>query len=107
MANHRIQSAGRAVDFSCHNHWFQTDLARGYQHGSHPTRGSVFTNALVSGGNGYTLWLEYVRNHRTGEDGYFWFMWYDQSGFPTIPLSGVFTRDDLAEMSKRIAEFVP
>lgn len=34
-------------------------------------------------------------------------MWYDPNGVPTIPLSGVFTKDDLQEMVSLLAGFVP
>jgi hypothetical protein len=59
----------------------------------------------VSNG-GYSLWLEYVEDHKYGDWEGFWMMWYDGRGAPTIPLSGVFDLDQLREMNSRLASFI-
>jgi len=37
----------------------------------------------------------------------YWFMHYNQTGMPTIPLSAIFGKADLEEMSRLIASLVP
>ena len=90
--------------FTCRNRQFQTDLTKGKPHGTAPARGSVFDVPLVSNG-GYTLWLEYVENHKHGGNA-FWLMWYDARGVPTIPLSGVADLDQLRSMNSQLASFI-
>ncbi len=105
--DHRIVAPGGGpVDYSCENRRYKTNLKKGFSHGSlAATLGSVFTDALINTGD-YSLWLEHVVETDTEEEIY-WLMWYDRDGKPTIPLSGVFGRDDLEQMVGRLAKFVP
>jgi hypothetical protein len=59
--------------------------------------GSVLGRPLVDHGE-YTLWLEYVVNKKD-KDEFYWLMWY-KSGVPTIPMSGVLSKNDLSEILK-------
>jgi hypothetical protein len=34
-------------------------------------------------------------------------MWYDSGGVPTIPMSGVLSREDIASMGDLLASLVP
>ena len=56
--------------------------------------------------HGYSLWLEHVEEISTKDEVY-WLMWYDGNGMPTIPMSGIFDKDELSEMTKQLASFVP
>lgn len=104
-ADHRLtDTAGNPLDYSCGNRRYRTNTAKGFPHGTCSTRGSVLKDPLVS--HGYSLWLEHVEEIDTGDEVY-WLMWYDQHGKPTIPMSGILDRDELAEMSKQLAGFVP
>jgi hypothetical protein len=107
MSDRRNQTpSGQPVDFSCHNYRFETDTSRGCAHDACPTLGSVFPHAVLSV-NGWSLWLEYVLDHREHDRDWFWLMWYSPAGMPTIPLSGVFRKGDIAEIVKRLGEFIP
>jgi hypothetical protein len=55
--------------------------------------------------NGWSLWLEHVIDKQNGNE-MFWLMWYDPSGKPMIPMSGVFSRNDFEQMVGRLARFV-
>ena len=92
--------------YTCRNSRFQTDLSRpgSKPHGIGNALGSVFDAPLVNNG-GYTLWLEYVEDHKSG-DKCFWLMWYDGRGAPTIPASGVFNEDQLKSMNGQLASFI-
>jgi len=105
MPDHRIIQNGQPISFTCENRRFMTNIARGSAHGAAPARGSVFPNSLINHG-GYTLWLEHVVE-KEGVPDLFWLMWYDPAGIPTIPLSGIFDRNDLREMLGQLANFVP
>jgi hypothetical protein len=96
---------GDRLAFTCQNRRFQTNIHIGYQHGEGTEKGSVFEVPLVNN-DGYTLWLEHVEEIAT-RNRYYWFMWYDQSGKPMIPMSGVFDKDELVEMARNFASFVP
>jgi hypothetical protein len=78
-------------------------------HGSCPTRGSVTGEPLIQTADGFTLWLEHVESTDVGQGGdqLYWLMWYAQNGIPTIPLSGVFDRDQLTEMVQQLMRFIP
>ena len=106
MANdHRlIDSSGVRIPFSCGNRRYRTNVNKGVQHGGSSTRGSVFQGPLIN--HGYSLWLEHVEEIETGDEIY-WLMWYDNNGFPTIPMSGIFDKDELSEMTRQLASFVP
>lgn len=90
--------------YTCRNSRFQTDLTRGKPHGAAQARGSVFNAPLVNNG-GYSLWLEYVEDHKFGGN-MFWLMWYDGNGAPTIPASGVFDETQLRDMNSQLATFI-
>ena len=92
--------------YTCRNSRFQTDLLNkhGKPHGQGNAVGSVFDAPLVSNG-GYSLWLEYVEDHKYGGS-MFWLMWYDGNGAPTIPASGVFDLDQLRSMNSQLAAFI-
>jgi hypothetical protein len=106
--DHRITHAGLKLDFSCTNACFRTNVKKGQAHGSCPTKGSVFGGPLVHQANGgFSLWLEHVENIESGDEMY-WLMWYDAKGFPTMPMSGVFDRDDIKKMVALLStEFLP
>jgi hypothetical protein len=99
-AQHRLN--GQA--YTCKNVRFWTDTSKGKPHGPGQASGSVFDQPLVSGG-GFSLWREHVVDRDGGWEP-FWLMWYDANGDPTIPLSGVFDRDQLREMVSRLASFI-
>ena len=106
--DHRIEQNGQRVDYTCENRRFRTDIAKGQSHGQHPTRGSVFAEPLA-GGQGpdeYSLWLEHVISTDDPDDECYWLMWYC-NGSPTIPLSGILHRDDIANMQRLFAAFIP
>ena len=98
-------ATGNPVNYSCGNSRYRTNLSKGLAHGNSPTLGSVFDAPLVDH-SGYTLWLEHVVDIQSGEEVY-WLMWYDPDGVPTIPMSGILNKEELAEMSKQLTSFVP
>lgn len=98
-------SPGNSVPFSCGNTRFCTNIAVGKLHGMSATRGSVLDSPHVDH-NGASLWLEHVEEIGTGKS-FYWLMWYDNSASPTIPLSSIFDKSELAEMAKQLVQFVP
>jgi hypothetical protein len=103
--DHRIEDHGRRLDYTCENVKFKTDTHRGHPHRAGQAHcGNVFNEPLAEH-DGYSLWLEHVV-HKENHDQCYWLMWY-RDGRPTIPLSGVFWRDDIANMSRLLASFVP
>lgn len=107
--DHRITSAsGQRLDFSCTNAYFRTNVEIGKDHGNCATKGSVFSTPLViQAQGGFSLWLEHVENIASGDQMY-WLMWYDGNGFPTMPMSGVFDREDIKKMVALLStEFLP
>jgi hypothetical protein len=100
-------SNGSPLNFTCENGRFKTNLEKGVSHGPSQAMGSVFPTPLVLvSHSSYTLWLEHVVEKETGDECY-WLMWYDASGKPTIPMSGIFHKDQLADMTRQLASFVP
>jgi hypothetical protein len=97
---HRLEGQ----QFTCSNHGFQTNTAKGERHGPRKAAGSVFGQPLVSS-NGYTLWLEHVTEKKTGKET-FWLMWYDPKGSPTIPASSVISEDQVEELKRRLSTFI-
>jgi hypothetical protein len=92
-----------AKKWVCENRRYRTNTRKGASHGRYSkVRGSVFPGPLAKG-DGYTLWLEHVTAKDDGSD-CFWFMWYDETGRPTIPLSGVLTTDGLRRVVKSLAK---
>ncbi len=77
----------------------------GKPHGQSLVLGSVFDRELVSD-NGSTLWLEHVESIPDGAKTY-WLMWYDPTGMPTIPLSGALDKEQIQEMARQLASFLP
>ncbi len=107
-ARHRIVVNGEPQDFSCFNRRFQTDISRGFAHGWSQTRGSVVEGPLAGQQGEYSLWLEHVANRDDpAETDIYWLMWYDPEGNPTIPLSGILHREELADMVRGLMAFVP
>jgi len=102
----RIGAPGNPVEFSCRNKRFQTNIDRGFAHRPSQTRGSAIPDPLVEN-NGWTLWLEYVSEPEDPAATWFWLMWYNSDGVPTIPLSGVFDRGHLANMIRQLVEQEP
>ncbi len=90
--------------YTCANRRFHTDITKGHQHKSGGARGSVFQKPIIEDGS-YSLWLEHVVDEEDGRD-VFWLMWYDKSGSPTIPLSGVFEAADIRQMAARLAAYI-
>jgi len=105
--DHRIIDAtGRRIPYSCENRSYRTHMTKGNPHGEiAPTGGSVFEAPLVNHA-GHTLWLEHVEEISSGAELY-WLMWYQPSGVPTIPMSGVFDRAELGQMIGQLASFIP
>ena len=102
----RVERDGQRWPFSCENWRFRTTLAKGFAHGVSGTRGSVLPAPLVAGD--YSLWLEHVESKQEdGQRDWYWLMWYDPEGNPTIPLSGVLTRDQLCDMVRHLLQFAP
>lgn len=105
--DHRIVGPnGARLPYTCENRAYKTNVAKGRAHGSlSPSGGSVFDNPLITVAS-YSLWLEHVIDKTTQEELY-WLMWYKSDGVPTIPLSGVFGKNDLRQMVSQLADFVP
>lgn len=105
MNDHRIQDNGRRRNYTCENRRFRTNLAMNQERDQPRAPGSVFREPLVDH-DGYSLWLEHVIEIATG-DRYYWLMWYDANGWPTIPLSGILDRNDIATMASLLTSFAP
>lgn len=105
--DHRLENdVGARIPYSCGNRGYRTNIEKGNRHGLFSeTLGNVFEEPLIDN-NGWTLWLEHVVENGTDAEVY-WFMWYGPEGIPTIPLSGVFDRNDLASMNSMLTQFVP
>lgn len=102
----RINAPANPIPYSCQNRRFQTDIRRGYPHAPSGTLGSAVPEPLVRS-EGYTLWLEHVNERADENADWYWLMWYDPEGLPTIPLSGVFDRQQLAGMVEQLLSLVP
>jgi|SRR5579872_2594015 len=107
MLDHRIERDRHRIDYTCENNRFVTDDAQGNPHGKHsPTLGSVFNEPLIEA-EGYSLWLEHIRDKRTRQPCY-WLMWYDDATRrPTVPMSSKLDRNDIANMARLLASFIP
>ena len=105
--DHRRADVPGRTEFSCSNTRFRTKTDKGEHHGESETRGSVFRTALVHAHSGCSLWLEHVEKIGAPEEQLYWLMWYDSTGMPAIPMSGVFGKEEIAEMSRQLAGFVP
>jgi hypothetical protein len=104
--NHRLELNGQRLSYTCANARFRTNIKKGSPHRSDSGhRGSVFSEPLAQS-DGYSLWLEHVIDHRSSDE-YYWLMWYDPAGLPTIPLSGILSRDEVANMQRLFASFIP
>jgi hypothetical protein len=91
------------MPYTCENSRFMTNINKGHSHGPHAAGGSVFPTPLIS--HGYSLWLEHVLDKNDSSE-YFWLMWYDAKGTPTIPASGVFGKNELRDITRRLADFI-
>jgi hypothetical protein len=107
MKEHRIiDQDGQPLVYTCENYRFLTDITKGQTHGDRSrTRGSVFSEPLTPQG-GYSLWLEHVIEKGSAEELY-WLMWYDEDGRPPMPMSSILRRDDIANMQRLLASFIP
>lgn len=103
MKDHRIPGPQGPVPYTCDNRGYRSNTSKGAAGAQAPA--SVFDSPLIQL-PGASLWLEHVVEKETGDPCY-WLMWYDHLGNPTIPLSGVFSKDDLSQMLRRLADFVP
>jgi len=102
MADYRVIRAGQRLDYTCENSRFLTNLSMGRPHRpNHDYFGSVFGGALADDGE-YALWLEHVTNKEDPTGQCYWFMWY-KNGRPTIPMSGIFHRENLENVSRLLA----
>lgn len=88
--------------FTCANDRFRTDTDNGR---SDRARGSVFAGPLFENDQ-VSLWLERVHDTHQPSEPFYWLMWYDARGNPTIPLSGVMSAKDVKAMVGRLAEFM-
>lgn len=106
--NRWVDPAGNKIEFSCGNDRFWTNINKGYPHGVSSTRGSALKDPVVSPSenDGYSLWLEHVVEAK-GEGELYWLMWYDENGKPTISMSAIFNKEELAGMVKQLVSFVP
>jgi hypothetical protein len=89
--------------FTCANRNYRTDLSQGHSHGPGNALGSVIPRALYTDPT-QSLWVEHVIGRREPGEQIFWLMWYDESGNPLIPLSGVFDRNGLARIASALAD---
>jgi hypothetical protein len=90
--------------YTCSNNRYETNSSKGYPHGPGQALGSVFEEPLYDK-EGYSLWLEYVTEKKTGEPS-FWLMWYDGNGHPTIQYSAIFDGDQIRKMVAEFAKFI-
>lgn len=106
-SDHRIiDASGNRMPYTCENILYKTDITRGNPSNTqHMKRGSVFNQSLIDS-QSHSLWLEYVIDKQNDDTELFWLMWYDSQGKPTIPLSGIFRRNDIQLMVGRLAEFI-
>ncbi len=106
-AKDRIEQSGRFLDYTCKNAGYMTNIRKGRPQGRRSARGSVFVEPLAgTQGEGYSLWLEHVVGTKNLDDGLYWLMWY-KNGIPTIPMSGVFRKEEIANMVRLLASLIP
>ncbi len=108
MTDARIidQVTRQPINFTCENARFMTDRSQGHPHGPHTASGSVYPAAILGPpANQWSLWLEHIVEKQSRIQ-LFWLMWYDPTGKPMIPMSGVFSRADFEQMVGRLARLV-
>jgi hypothetical protein len=104
--DNRILVNNARVPFSCENTRFATNLEKGNLHKPKAqTAGNVLENPLLEDDQA-SLWLEHVIDKNTYDELY-WLMWYNSEGFPIMPMSSVFDKDDLKKMVSNLIKFVP
>ena len=104
--DNRISLNDTRVPFSCENSKFKTNLQKGNSHNpKSQTGGNVLESALLIDSEA-SLWLEHVIDKNT-DDELYWLMWYNSSGFPIMPMSSVFNKNQLEEMVAGLTKFVP
>lgn len=108
---HRIinPKTGKGIPFSCENNNYCTDIKNkeSFRHLPNRTLGSALKDPLFFDDHDtlYSLWLEHVINKKDSKNkNVYWLMWYDGKGFPLIPFSGVFSKDDLKKMVGMLAD---
>jgi hypothetical protein len=106
--DHRIEENGQRLDFTCENAAYKTNVDKGEPHSdSHRYCGSVFPEPIKGClGDEYTLWLEHVTVKNDPKDECYWLIWY-KDGKPTIPLSAIWHKEDIAKMQRLLASFIP
>jgi len=107
-ADNRIEQQGKRLGYTCENAAYSTNIGKGERHApSHSYQGSVFSEPIKGRlGDEYTLWLEHVIAKRNPNDECYWLIWY-KNGRPTIPLSAIWHREDLARMQRLLTSFLP
>jgi hypothetical protein len=104
--DHRIiQADGERLDFTCQNMRYKTNISRGFAHAPNPIQGSVLSEPL-SERDGNSLWLEHVVRTDDPEEDCYWLMWY-KNGHPAIPMSGILDKQDIQNMQRLLAAFIP
>jgi hypothetical protein len=104
--DNRIQDAkGRRLNYTCENRRFLTNVHKGSRPKPRTSCGSAFRRSLYVHGD-YSLWLEHVTDKTNPDDPRYWLMWY-RKGIPTVPLSSVFSRDDMRKMKGLFAKLDP
>jgi len=103
----RILNGGHRLDFTCENRRYRTNIQKGNPHSPLSSHlGNVFNEPLYNGGN-VSLWLEHAIDN-LGSSECYWLMWYDNTtGQPTIPLSGALNKDEVINMQRLFAGFIP
>ncbi len=83
--------------YTCTNGRFTTDVLKGHQHKESGVKGSVFAEPLYDGEYG-TVFLEHVKDSYHPDDDFYWIMSYDKAGKPTVNMSAVFEKAQLAKL---------
>ena len=104
----RIEQNNERINYTCENNRFRTNITKGEPHGEHRIRGSVFAEPLarIQAEGEYSLWLEHVIPKNDPDDECYWLMWY-KDGCPTVTGSSILHRDDIANMQRLFATFIP
>ena len=99
----KIELNSKKLDYTCENNKFKTNIEIGYKHHKkHNYKGSALPKPVYES-NTYSLWLEHVIEVKTPDNKIFWFMWYDdKTGNPIIPMSAVFSKDELLAVFNNI-----
>lgn len=103
MKDKRINSGGTFLNYTCENSRFKTDIASGHEHfPGQGYKGSVTAQPLYDDGDN-SLWLEHVID-KSNNNHCYWFMWYNNSGYPNVFMSAVIDEDAILEVIKNISQ---